>query len=108
MRTTVLAPDEICPHCRTRGSIRRPSRIWWAALGAAWVYALGSTFVIGNIGPFIMLILPFFLFAIIALVAEVHQRATAEPTCDVCGKIVVPGTELRAGAPAGRHLPHPA
>ena len=112
MSTTTRSPHEICPHCRTRGSIRRPARVWRVAFVGAWAYAFVSTFAVGNIGPFIMIILPFFMFANIALISELHQRATAEPMCDVCGKIVVPGTELGAAMrPARRRehvIPHPA
>jgi hypothetical protein len=77
MTTQAHSHDEICPHCRTRGSIARPARVWMALLVAVWAYALVATFAIGNIGPFIMLVLPFFLFGTIALVTEVHARATA-------------------------------
>jgi hypothetical protein len=107
MTTTHHSSDEFCPHCHTLGSVRRPHRGWMVALSACWAYGFVATFAVGNIGPFIMIVLPFFLFGTVALITEVHARATAEPQCDVCGKIVVAGTELLA-LPVHEDLRHAA
>jgi ribosomal protein L37AE/L43A len=84
-----------CPHCHAHASVERPSSAWWALHAAGWVYAFGSVLGASVTGPIIVGLLPPLFAGGTCLLAFSYARASAEPQCSVCGKMVIP-----AGRPA--------
>jgi len=84
-----------CPHCHAHASVERPSSAWWALHAAGWVYAFGSVLGASLTGPFIVGLLPPLFAGGACILAATYARASAEPECLVCRKMVI-----RAGRPA--------
>jgi hypothetical protein len=75
-----------CPHCHSLVP-KPPSRmIRRLALGGAWIVVMAMVFGASLIGPFVIAILPFMVFAGIALVTAAYEFAHADRICAVCGR----------------------
>jgi ribosomal protein L37AE/L43A len=95
-----------CPHCHAIASVERPSSAWWALHAASWAYAFGSVLGASLTGPLIVGLLPPLFVGGACLISASYARASAQPQCTVCGKIVAHASlpaSARAFAPTRQH-----
>lgn len=75
-----------CPHClaRVRKSPSSVSRV--LVLGLVWTVTMALVFGVSVIGPFVMVLLPVFLFGGIGLWTAAYEYAHGDRICPACGK----------------------
>jgi hypothetical protein len=75
-----------CPHCLALVP-RSPSRLTRAVvIGGAWIVMMAIVFGLSLIGPFVIPVIPFAVFAGIGLVGGAYEYAHADRVCDTCGR----------------------
>jgi hypothetical protein len=77
-----------CPHCHAHASVQGPSSVWWALHAAGWAYAFGSVLGASLTGPIIVGLLPPLFAGGACLISASYAKASQEPECASCGKMV--------------------
>ena len=75
-----------CPHCLARIPSPPAKLARYGVLTVAWLVVLAMAFAAAVIGPFILVVMPFFALGCIGLLAGAYDYAHGDRTCARCGR----------------------